>query len=131
MTKLIPMLGLVAIAAGVWTCGGGVKTAMDTRESARDKATAAACDRYQACGLIGSDAGAAYMTYDSCTIEWRATWENMWPAATCAAINQPNFNVCMSAIAATECMGFDFVLTLAKCQAQDVCIGTDAGAQGG
>ena len=127
MTKLIPILGLAAIAAGVWTCGGGVKPAMDTRESARDKATAAACDRYQACGLIGADAGAAYGTYDSCTIEWRANWENAWPAATCTAINQANFNVCMSAIAATECTGFDFVLTLAKCQQQDVCIGVDAG----
>jgi hypothetical protein len=128
MKTLIAMLGLAAIAVGVWSCGGGVKPAMDTRESARDKATAAACDRYQACGLINGDAGAAYATYDSCIIAWRATWEGMWPAGTCTAINQANFNVCMNAIAATECMGFDFVLTLAKCQEQDVCINAvDAG----
>jgi hypothetical protein len=131
MKKLIAMLGLTAIAVGVWTCGGGVKSAMDTRESARDKATTAACDRYQACGLIGADAGAAYATYDSCAIEWRATWENMWPVGTCTAINQSGLGVCLNAIAATECVGFDFVLTLGKCQAQDVCVSAaDAGGQG-
>ena len=37
MKNLIGMLGVAAIAVGVSACGGGVKTAMDTRESARDK----------------------------------------------------------------------------------------------
>ncbi len=60
--KLIGMLGLMAMAAGVSTCGG----VTDSRESARDKATKATCDRYQTCGLIGTDAGDAYVTYDSC-----------------------------------------------------------------
>jgi len=123
MKKLIAMLGLAAIAVGVWSCGGGVKPAMDTRESARDKATAAACDRYQACGLINADAGAAYPTYDSCAIEWKATFETRWPVATCTSINQNGLAVCLNAIAATECMGFDFVLTLLKCEEVDVCNG--------
>jgi hypothetical protein len=132
MTKLIPMFGLLAIAAGVWTCGGGVKTAMDTRESARDKATMAACDRYQTCGLIGTQAGAAYATYDSCTIEWKANWEQRWPIATCTSINQNGLNQCISAIGATDCTSIvDFLLTLAKCEAVDVCAVPDAGDVGG
>src|SRR4029450_12210534 len=104
MTKLNlrGMFGLfavaAAIAAGLATCGGGVTTAMDTRESARDKATTAACDRYQTCGLIGQDTGDAYATYDSCRIDWLARWESRWPIATCIAINQPGLNVCLSAI---------------------------------
>jgi len=127
MKKLIPMLGLAAIVAGVWTCGGGVKPAMDTRESARDKATKAACDRYQVCGLIGADA-ASYTSYDSCSIDWRATWEQRWPAATCTAINQDGLAVCLNAIGATECTSVvDVLLTLAKCEAVDVCKTPDSG----
>jgi uncharacterized protein DUF6184 len=132
MKKLIGMLGLAAIAVGVSACGGGVKPAMDTRESARDKATAAACDRYQACGLIGADAGAAYTSYDSCSIEWKANFETRWPAATCTAINQDGLAVCINAIGATECTSVvDFLLTLAKCEEVDVCkSAVDAGGQG-
>ena len=59
-------------------CGG----VTDSRESARDKATKATCDRYQTCGLIGSDAGDAYETYDSCKIDWPANWEGAWPVAS-------------------------------------------------
>ena len=125
MTKLnlLGVLGLTAaIAAGVSTCGGGVTTAMDTRESARDKTTTATCDRYQACGLIGPDANDTYATYDSCMITWKANWEQSWPAASCATINQSGLSVCMSAIGATDCANFlDFLATLGKCQAVDVC----------
>ena len=59
------------------TCGG----VTDSRESARDKATKATCDRYQSCGLIGP--GATYATYDSCSTVWTANWEQRWPVATC------------------------------------------------
>jgi hypothetical protein len=123
----IALVGLLGFGAGAVSCGG----VTDTRTSARDKATKQTCDRYNTCGLIGTAAGAAYVTYDSCTTVWRSNWEQAWPAATCNSINQGMLNVCLSAIAATECTGFDFVLTLAKCQAQDVCIGTDGGDLGG
>jgi hypothetical protein len=121
------MLGLVAMAIGVSTCGG----VTDSRETARDKATKATCDRYQTCGLIGTDTGDAYVTYESCSTVWKANWEQAWPVATCTAINQSMFNVCLNAIAATDCTNFvDFLQTLGKCQAVDVCLappGNDGG----
>jgi hypothetical protein len=126
--KLIAVLGLAAgsVVAGA-TCGG----VTDSRAAARDKATKATCDRYQTCGLIGSEAGKAYVTYDSCATDWKANWERAWPVATCMAIDQPMLNVCLSAIAATDCMNFlDFLSTLGKCQSQDICIappGSDGG----
>jgi len=129
---VIGLLGLAALAASVMTCGGGVTTANDTRESARDKATTATCMRYDSCGLINGDAGAAYATYDSCTTVWRANWETRWPVTTCTKINEPGLNVCLSAIAATSCDSIlDFLATLAKCEEVDVCAGAvDGGDQG-
>ena len=117
--KVIGMLGLMAMAGGVSTCGG----VTDSRETARDKATKATCDRYQACGLIGSAADDAYVTYDSCNVTWTANWEGAWPVASCTAINQSGLNVCLSAIAATDCANvLDFLATLGKCQEVDVCV---------
>ena len=121
--KAIGMLGVLAIAAGLSTCGG----VTDSRESARNKAAKATCDRYQACGLIGSAADDAYVTYDSCNVTWTANWEGAWPVSTCTAINQPGLNVCLSAIAATDCTNFvDFLATLGKCQEVDVCVQSQA-----
>jgi len=119
------LLGLLAIAAGSSSCGG----VTDARTAARDKVTKATCDRYQKCELIGPNMGQAFATYDSCATQWRANWENAWPVATCTQINQDMLNVCLSAIAATDCMSFlDFLATLAKCQAVDVCVAPpDAG----
>ena len=117
--KLIGMLGLMVMAAGVSTCGG----VTDSRESARDKASKATCDRYQACGLIGSAADDTYVTYDSCKVTWTANWEGAWPVSTCTSINQSGLNVCLSAIGATDCANFiDFLATLGKCQEVDVCV---------
>jgi uncharacterized protein DUF6184 len=132
-SKLIGVLILAAaIAAGGAACGGGVSAASDTRESARDKATKAACDRYQTCGLIGSDVGDTYVTYDSCSIEWRSNWERAWSALTCTAINQPGLSVCMSAIAATDCTNIgDFFATLGKCMEIDVCMPAPTDGGGG
>src|SRR5436190_247623 len=112
--KLIGMLGLAAGLAAVGSACGGVT---DSRESARDKATKATCDRYQSCGLIGPDTDDAYATYDSCSTVWKANWEQRWPVATCASINQTNLGVCLNAIGATECTSvIDFLATLAKCE---------------
>ena len=126
--KLFPMLGLAVIAIGVSTCGG----VTDSRESARDKATKGTCDRYQACGLIGPNADDTYVTYDSCMTVWKANWEQWWPITTCTAINQSGLNVCMNAIAATDCTSIgDFLLTLSKCQEVDVCLPPPSTADGG
>jgi hypothetical protein len=130
MTKLtlFGMFGLVAIAAGVSTCGG----VTDSRESARDKATKATCDRYDACGLIGPNADDAYVTHDSCMTIWTANWEQRFPATTCNAINQAGLNVCLSAISATDCANFiDFLATLGKCEAVDVCVQPAGNNDGG
>jgi hypothetical protein len=120
-SKTLAMLGLaVGLATAASACGG----VTDSRESARDKATKATCDRYQACGLIGPDADDAYATYDSCSTVWKANWEQRWPVAMCASINQGGLGVCLNAIGATECTTFvDFLATLAKCEVVDVCIG--------
>ena len=119
-SKFIAMLGLAAgLAAAGSTCGG----VTDSRESARDKAAKATCDRYQSCGLIGSAANAAYATYDSCITVWTANWEQRWPVTTCAAINQSGLGVCLNAIGATDCTSIiDFLATLAKCEDVDVCV---------
>jgi hypothetical protein len=122
----IAVIGVLVAAAGTSSCGG----VTDARAAARDKATKAACDSYQRCMLIGPNADDTYATYDSCETVWKANWEQAWPAATCNTINQVNLNVCLSAIAATDCMSFvDFLATLGKCQAQDICVGlADAGS---
>ena len=130
MTKVngLAMLGLAALAVGVSTCGG----VTDSRETARDKATKATCDRYQACGLIGTDAGDAYVTYDSCSTVWKSNWEQAWPPATCASINQSMLNACLSAIGGTTCTSFvDFLATLGKCQAMDICVAPSTTPDGG
>lgn len=118
--NLIAVLGLAAgLATGVWAACGGVT---DSRESARDKATKATCDRYNSCGLIGTDQGDPYVTYDSCETVWKANWEQRWPVTTCMSINQSGLNVCLSAISATDCTNIiDFLATLAKCEDVDVC----------
>ena len=130
-TKLtwMAMLGLAAgIGAAASSCGG----VTDSRVSARDKATKATCDRYQACGLIGTDANDTYASYDSCSTVWRANWEQGWPAATCMAINQSGLSVCLNAIAATDCASFlDFLATLGKCQVEDVCVAPPSADGGG
>jgi hypothetical protein len=133
-TTRLKLFGVLGMAAGIAlagaTCGGGVTTPNDTRESARDKATTATCDRYMQCGLIGPDTTDAYATYDSCKISWQATWEQRWPIATCHAINQPGLAVCLSAIAATSCDVVDLLLTLGKCEEVDVCLAAPADAGG-
>ncbi len=128
VNRAAALLGLLATTAAAVGCGG----VTDSRMSARDKATKAACNRYQQCGLIGPNADDAYVTYDSCSTVWSANWEQAWPATTCTSINQAGLNVCLNAIAATDCTNaVDFLLTLGKCQAVDVCAGGAADAGSG
>lgn len=111
---------LFAVSALVGARGCGSVT--DDRVAAREKAVTAICDRYAACELIGSAVDDAYPNRDSCLIAWRANREDAWPAAACQGkIYEPELNVCLAAIAATACVGFDFVGTLGKCTATTVC----------
>jgi hypothetical protein len=121
------VFGLSA-SLGAGGCGG----VTDDRVAAREKATGAICDRYEACGLIGSDTGDAYLSREQCVIDWRANRDDAWTAAECQGrISQSELNVCLSAIAATACMGFDFVTTLLKCTAVTVCSGGSPRDAGG
>lgn len=119
------LFGLAAAAPlTLATCGG----VTDTRIAARDRATEAACARYQACDHVG--AGKMYASVDDCTVAWQNNWNNAWPADRCMGkINQAELDVCVSAINATDCANFlDFLATLGKCNADQICGG---GADGG
>jgi hypothetical protein len=111
----------IGVALGARGCGG----VTDDRVDARDRTTKAVCDRYNACGLIGMDAGDTYPTYDSCAVTWRANWEMWWPPAECKGqINQMQLGECISAIGGTDCASVvDFLLTLGKCAKEMVCTG--------
>ena len=113
------MLGLAAGLAVVGSTCGGVT---DSRESARDKATKATCDRYQTCGLIGPGADLRDLRFLQHRLDGQLGAG--WPVATCA-VDQPDAasSVCLSAIDATDCTSIiDFLATLAKCEDVDVCV---------
>ena len=119
--KLIAMLGLAAGLAVVGSTCGGVT---DSRESARDKATKATCDRVP--DLRSDRARRGRHLRDLRFLQHRRgrpTGNSAWPVATCGSINQMGLGVCLSAIDATDCTSIiDFLATLAKCEDVDVCI---------
>jgi hypothetical protein len=121
---------LVAAALGA-RCGsvnGG-----DSRIAARDQAATATCMRYQACGAIGTQTGAAYQTLASCQTDWQANFEKQWPASACEnKIDQANLQVCLSAIGGTSCTSLlDILNTLyVKCGQAPICGTADAGTGG-
>jgi Family of unknown function (DUF6184) len=111
---------LALVSAGALLVGFGCGAVTDARVQARDSAAQATCMRYQACQDIGP--GLTYADYNSCLTVWQGNWENDWPASTCQGkIDQAKLSVCLDAIGATACTGFDFVLTLGKCSAANVC----------
>jgi hypothetical protein len=113
----VVLLGLAGAGALLARGCGGVT---DTRVAARDQAAQATCMRYQTCMDIGT--GLTYSDYSSCITAWEGKWEDAWPAGTCQGrIDNTQLGVCLDAIGATACTGFDFVLTLAKCGSGTVC----------
>jgi hypothetical protein len=99
----------------------GCEEGPPSRTSARDRATAAACSHYQRCGNIGP--GDRYTSRDGCDVELRATFERLWPAASCEErISETQLALCLSSIDTAECNdGLDFLRVLDKCQAAKVC----------
>src|SRR5262245_65463013 len=92
------LAGLVALAAGAVGCGG----VTDARVAARNRASKAACDRFNMCGNIGP--GLTYADYQSCISEVNGFIDSsVWQADQCQQINQANLNVCVSAISGTQC----------------------------
>jgi hypothetical protein len=128
MVHRIALLGLFALGTlfGARGCGG-VTNMAPTRAAARDAATKATCDRYNACGLVGT--GQTYTDYSACQIAWEANWDSAWPAADCEGrIDQAQYNVCLSRIQSTSCTNIlDFLTTLGICGKANVCVaGADA-----
>jgi hypothetical protein len=119
MAALAAFLPLAILGAG---CGG----VSSDREIARDQATTASCDWYQACGQIGPDASQKYQSRSSCETQVRAQWDSGWPVATCESkINQAQLSICLDAIHITECTNpIDILITLgSKCAQANVCSG--------
>ncbi len=121
--RIIGGFGLIALVA---SCGGDAPS----RESARDQATTHTCARLDQCGDIG--AGKTYADDSACEIQSQANWDKAWPAAQCEGkIDQAQFTVCLEAIDSTGCTNAaDFLLTLGKCAALNVCHATST-ADGG
>ena len=92
--------------------------------AARDRATRAACDKYAECDAIGN--GAMYETRESCEIDQRAAWDDLWPAGECdGQIDQSQLEACEVTIQTAECGNLlDFVNIIAnKCSRANVCGG--------
>ena len=109
-------LGVVALATG---CGSN-----HSQAAARDAVTDASCDWYMRCGEIGP--GKTHENRDSCEVQVRANWDTAWPAAACdGKINSEQLDICLDAIALTECgNGLDVLNTLAnKCPQAKICSG--------
>jgi hypothetical protein len=128
------LAGVALIAAAVLVGARGCGGVTDTRVGARDAATKATCDRYQACSLIGTGAANGYADLASCQIAWRANWDMYWPVADCQGhIDQASLNVCLDRINSTQCTSFlDFLSTLGICGKANVCSAgapPDAGGQ--
>ncbi len=115
--------GVVLFCASALAGARGCGAVTDTRVTARDNATKATCDRYQACGFIAPNANPGYPDRASCEIAWRANWDNAWPASDCQGrIDQASLNVCLERINSTQCTSFvDFLATLGICGKANVC----------
>lgn len=126
-------LAILAIGTVGVLFGHGCGTVTNDLNDAINQATTATCDRYQSCGLIGSEAGASYATVDMCQAHWKDTFSKQWTPAQCQGhIDHPMLNVCLNAINGTSCTSVLDVLTTlyVKCGAGPVCdVPSDAGAR--
>jgi hypothetical protein len=63
-----------------------------------------------------------YDTYQDCTTQVLADWNNAWPTTTCQGhIDQAALTTCLNAIAGTTCNGLDALITLTKCGSGSIC----------
>jgi hypothetical protein len=119
--RIVGGLGLSILFAAALAAGCSSST---SRESARDQATSATCDRFNQCAPFPST---SYPSAESCELDWRSKWDMAWPAADCdGKIDQSAFELCLAAIHSTACNVFDFLSTLGKCSKQNVCHVTTA-----
>ncbi len=94
-----------------------------SRDAARDRAAAHACDRVQACGSIGS--GGLYATQEDCEVQQQSFWTDYWPASGCEGrISADDLDYCLESIDRAACgVSLDLWTTLSACQESKVCSG--------
>ena len=119
------VVSLRTVALGIVLLGLATGCGSDhSQASARDAVTDASCDWYMGCGEIGP--GKTHPNRDSCEVQVRASWDTAWPVEACdGKINNEQLEICLDAIAITECgNGLDVVNTLAnKCPQAKICSG--------
>lgn len=121
LSHSLPLVLAPALLVLAPACGGNY-----SQPDARDRATAASCDWYEACGEIGEDK--AYASRDACEVDVRAYWNNAWPVELCdQKIPPEKMDTCLVAIEITECgNAFDFLNTVAnKCGRANMCTGDE------
>lgn len=109
---------------GLMACGDATVAEITEKQShAVNAAVDNTCDRYAACGEIGTDK--KYVNRNDCEVEERENWNDRWPVADCdGRIHGDNLQFCLDAIDTTSCDNFfDQLSTLSKCQKSDVCAG--------
>ena len=121
----LSVISLRTVALGIVVWGLAMGCGSDhSQASARDAVTDASCDWYMRCGEIGP--GKTHANRDSCEVQARASWDTAWPVEACdGKINNEQLDICLDAIALTECgNGLDVLNTLAnKCPQAKICSG--------
>jgi len=125
-TRWLQRVVLLALAGAGALLARGCGGVTDTRVAARDQATAASCNYYNRCNLIGpgKDTMGGFTSYSSCQTSVSAYWEGKWPVSQCQGhVDEAQVSICISAINATQCMNnIDVLATLLlKCPVETVC----------
>ncbi len=125
-----PLAALALTGAVAFLFGHGCGSVSNDRQDAIHQAASATCSRYQACGAIGTAAGASYASVADCRNEWTSNFTKQWTPAACQGrIDQSMLSVCLQRINTTECTSIlDILNTLyVVCSQANVCDVHDAG----
>ena len=123
--KSLTCLLAASVAFSALACGGSTVAGITKKQS--DAVTAAkikSCDRYQACGEIGS--GKTYTDNTSCEADQTDTFNGRWPVADCDnKISKSALQICLDAIVSTSCTNFidQYNTAVNKCNKNTVCSG--------
>ena len=122
--------GMLVIGTAAFLFGHGCGSVSNDRQDAINQATASACNRYQACGLIGSASTASYASISDCQADWKNKFTTQWTQAQCQGrIDKTMLNVCIEGIDSTSCTNVLDVLNTfyVTCSVANVCDVHDAG----
>ena len=119
--------GAMLITVG---CGEAASTVDDTAlEPSRDTRVQAisdtACDRFEECGLIGSEDDDVYASMDECETDMRQQFYDLWPADECnrGQMNARSYQDCDQRAETYACDQnvFEFISYYSQCNADEVC----------